>query len=72
MFFKDGLDRDCVDLKVDKRETAPFLTIAASRGPEISNGRIMKISDVHDLGRTVILNYRMAGHNGKQVFIDHP
>ena len=69
MIFKDDLDHDCVDLEVDKRETVAVLTVAAPRGPRISNDKFVKDSDVHDLREKIRLTYRMAGHNGKQVMI---
>ena len=69
VIFRDDLDHDCVDLEVDKRGTVAVLTVAAPRGPKISNGRFMKDSDVHNLREKIRLTYRMAGHNGKQVLI---
>ena len=69
MIFRDDLDHDRVDLSVDERETVAVLTIAAPRGPRLSNGIFAKDSVVHDLREKIKLTYRMVGHNGKQVLI---
>ena len=69
MIFRDDLDHDCADLAVDERETVAVLTIAAPRGPRISNGRFAKDSVVHALREKIRLTYRMAGHNGKHALI---
>jgi len=69
VIFKDDLDHSCADLPVDQRETIAVITVAAPRGPEVSDGRFFNTSDVHDLKEKIRLVYRMAGHNGKQVLI---
>lgn len=76
MIFKDDLDRSCVDLPVDQRETVAILTVAAPRHPEVLDDRLSNSSEVHDLKEKIRLIYRMAGHNGKQVLVlgtcEHP
>ena len=37
--LQDGLDRSCVDLPVDGRETVGVLTVAAPRLPKVLHGR---------------------------------
>ena len=69
MIFKDDLDRSCVDLPVDQRETVAVLTVAAPRDPEVLGGRFLNSSDLHDLREKIRLIYRMAGHNGKQALV---
>ena len=69
MIFKDDLDHSCVDLPVDQRETVAILTVAAPRGPKVSDGRFSNSSTVHDLREKIRLAYWMAAHNGKQALI---
>jgi hypothetical protein len=69
VIFKDDLDHSCVDLPVDQREIVSVITVAAPRGPKVSDGRFAKSSTVHDLREKIKLAYRMGAHDGKQVLI---
>lgn len=69
MIFKDDLDHSCVDLPVDQREVVAVITVAAPRGPEVLDERLLNSSDIHDLREKIKLVYRMAGHDGKQVLV---
>ncbi|KAJ3836139.1 hypothetical protein EV361DRAFT_796649 [Lentinula raphanica] len=71
VIFKHDLDHDCVDLAVEERCVVSVLTVAAPRGPKLTEDKqeFVKESDLEDLRGKIRLVYRMAGSNDKRFLV---
>jgi len=58
VIFKDDLDRSCVDLQVDQRETIAVLAGVAPRLQKVLDGRFTNSSNLHDLREKIGLVHR--------------
>lgn len=65
VIFKDDLDHNCVDLPEADRRVVSVITVAAPRGPKLTEDELgfKNESDLEDLKGKIRLVYRIAGHN---------
>ncbi|KAF5334864.1 hypothetical protein D9758_014277 [Tetrapyrgos nigripes] len=71
VIFKDDLDHDCVNLPNEERRVVSVLTVAAPRGPLLTEDgkNFKKPSVLEDLREKIRLVYRMAAHNEGQYLV---
>lgn len=69
--FKDDLDRNCVDLPEAQRVVVGVITVAAPRGPLLTEDgtAFAKASDIHDLRGKIRLILRMAIKHGRDTLV---
>ncbi|KAG7097574.1 hypothetical protein E1B28_004911 [Marasmius oreades] len=69
--FKDDLDHGCVDLPEEDRCVVGVITVAAPRGPELTNDRkrFAREDQLSDLRGKIRLIYRMAARNGREYVV---